>query len=361
MQNSLEKSEVDIETRIILSGVEKSRQILDKIYPKIKDWDRILKKASLNRVLYIFAKNLMDYKAISKSPLSPLTKKLELIIDESKKRLIQLKKTLTFLKEISQQYSIPFLVIKTHRTLPFITLDVDILVKPNDFNNFKKLIKLPGYKEKSNNPNIQPHIKLPDMLTIDLHRDISWGYCPYIDQDLVWEKPQKVKIEGIECLIPSIEVETIIMIIHTFRERFQLTLLEFLFLKHNHKRINWSLIVEQSRKYGWQKSLIQFILITNTINEKLYPQEKELLVKLEETQGTPSKYKFKSCLSMPHIYSLPFILSIFFRWTIKNRRPFSIYLLLYYFYALIRYKVTKGLMVPMYRHWFSFEKLKNIR
>jgi len=344
---------LDPTTQTILRGIN---QTIGHINYGNVDWDRTLRQASLNRVLYLFSRNLLE----GASP-SPLLENLELIVSEGDRWLNELRKNLEFISVSFSQAAIPFLIIKTYRNLPYVTFDVDVLVRPEDFGKAERVLQESGAKLEYFSPKKQTNIEISPLLKIDLHKDLYWQDSTFLDLDFVWKQPRTQKIEAVACPIPNLEAELALTIAHTLYERLHLTLLEFLFIKSAWEQVKWETISFQAIKHGWERAFCRFISIFNQLDQKVYPpleqKEKDLLSSFQENGLKIPKVKIRSPVSFPYLYPALYGLEVWGETLLRKRCP-PLYEGSYYLFALFRYHLSNKQRVPMYDHWFSFDRLK---
>lgn len=357
--------QVDQETRIILNVIRDSFSVENIDFDNV-NWTRILRRASLNRVLYIFTKKLLNNHKISK--FSKLEKMLMIILNEGEKYIESLNKTVREIKTSLLHANIPFLIFKTYRTLPYVTLDVDILVRYKDFGKaaealLKESIDSANSWDKLYQPKMEAHVKEAGLLKIDLYtfQTSFWqGWDEYLDIEFIWKNPRKINFLGEEWITPSIEAELALVIVHILHERLQITLLDFLFIKDIHRNIKWNVILEQAKKYGWYNAFLRFISIINELNAKLCPEETEFLIApdiFEEKVTFPTS-KIGVPLSMPYVYQLPYAIELFIERFKTSSCLRVVEFSPYYFFAIIRYYLTKREKVPIYHHWFQFKNIQ---
>ena len=350
------KNKIDVQTQITLDCIESRSQSIDRIDLEKVDWDRVLRRASSNRLLYYFATNLLDIAEIPAS--SPLMENLKLVIGEGNKWLSKLKNTLEFINSTFSRASIPFLVVKTYRELPYVTFDVDVLVRPSNIKEAENVLKQKGAKIKQFEPKLQADVVLPGLLRIDLHTGFFWQGSEFLNASLAWNDLRKRKIQQVNCPTPSLEFELALMMAHILYERWHIPLLECLFIKNNYQKVDWNIILEEAKKYGWYKSLLRFISIVNELNNKLYPWEKSSICQSisRDAKVAFPQSRIESPLTMPYMLSIPYALEIFWE-RVRNSSHINFFDLGYYLFTTVRYHYTQGQRVPMYHHWFPFDKL----
>ena len=345
-------AKLDLESQLILDIVTGNQAINPTNLERV-NWDRLLRLASLNRVLYVFAHNLQSDTQIAKPPL--LSRNLDAVITEGNRWLARLKATLEFVNSTLSAASIPYLCVKTDRSPSYVTFDVDILVKPEDFEKTLNTMREAGGQTRMFVPKDEADVDLPGLLRIDLHRGFYCRKSEYISTDMMWEKPGKGKIQGVICPVPSPTAELALMVAHSIHERFHVPLLELLFLKKMSPRVDWRIMLEQADRFGWGKAARRYIAIINELGAIAFNDRKPLIP--ISSPDIPA-FKPRSTVSLPFMFPFSYSAGIF-RERNRNKRPVSLFDIGYYlFFTSARYLYTRKLRVPMYGHWYPLEKLK---
>jgi hypothetical protein len=346
-------AKLDRESKLILDIVTDNPAAVNSADLEDTDWDRVLRLASLNRVLYVFARNLQSDVHIAKPP--SLSRNLDTVIAEGNRWLARLKATLEFVNSTLSAASIPYLCVKTDRQPSYVTFDVDILVKPEDFEKTLKTMQKEGGQTRMFTPKDEADVDLPGLLRIDLHRGFYCRKSEYISSDLMWENPLKKKIQGVVCPVPDITAELALMVAHSIHERFHVPLLELLFLKKMSPRVDWSIMLEQADRFGWGKAARQYIAIINGLGAVAF-NDRGLLIPVS-SPDIP-RLTLKGKVSLPFMFPFSYSANIF-RERRQNNRPVSLFDIGYYLlFTRARYHYTRKLRVPMYWHWYPLEKLK---
>lgn len=292
--------------------------------------EEVLNYLSNNRILFFMFK------------LKKVNGDLSYLLKLGEKQIERLKKTLLFLnKKIYPQC--PVLVVRTNKFIPYVTYDVDLLVKENDFEKLKKLLRDFNWQFSSHDhslggriPGAQINAQKPRFLNLDIHQDFTWQRSTYVDKKIPWRNIQEVEIAGVSCKTPSLEVEFLLNCADIIFEKFYLTLLDFFYLKTilRKKDLDWSLIEEQTKKFGWNRAFDQLINMVKKIDKDLVLGKK---------------------LIFPYLFPQRNVLSIFWE-KYKERRTFDITCFLYYWFCLSRYLFGGKKTLAYYRHWFKLNK-----
>ena len=303
----------------------------------------LARRASHARVLYLLTKNLLDCEVHSWEPA------LLSIISEGEKQLYTLSATLDFISTTLPAAGIDYLVVKTYKYVPYITFDVDLLVRPEQYEATKLIFAQEGFsilKHPGESFRKQCNCERDDLLRIDLHQGFYWQQFTYLDEDLIWKQPIYRKMRTIKIPTPSLEIEVLLNIVHLLFERRYVTLLDLIyFQKAIDEGFRWEVIEGQAQKYGWRRSLHFF---RNVVNELI-----------TEVWGVDIGM---SEIVLPAHTSLPFMMSPWSVWGIFIEKicatgTISWFDLAYYHFITVRYYFTGRKRLPFYLHWYSMEKL----
>jgi len=317
------------------------------------NWEKVFRKASQNRVLYAFAKNLMKDGRIHRIPR--LRENLSTIISRGEMWLAKLGDTLKFLDSVLPNEGIRYLIVKTHKTIPYVTYDLDILVTPSTYlrtieaiEKYGRLEKHPGKQWRK-----QRNFFAPGLLRVDVHKGFSWLGCDYLDVDLPWRNTRKVTIAGVSCEIPGPEAELLLDMAHILFERRYITLLDLICMRETYQEsLDWAALLKQPLKYGWSKSFYKLTSIVNELNSKLYPAKQDALMIDYGVLGTPkipsSHYMGK--VDMPYMIPLPVVIG-----SLRERTSWEGKLpkwdLAYYFLTTFKYYASGRKLLPYYIEW----------
>ena len=293
------------------------------------NWVRFVKRASTNRLLYFSAKQLLQLNV----EVPELKTLLEAIVAQGEERRQRLVNTLRQVNQRLEGAGISYLVVKTYRPYPFVTNDVDVLVHGSDLEAAQQALADPGMTFHRCESKIQSDIRLPDCEIIDLHTDFNWQRSTFLDIDWVWNQPEHRDIEGVNCPVPNDEVDLCISIAHVLFERGYLSLAEIDWLERLVEAYSWSGVFEQADRHGWGESAREFA--------RFFEQIRDL------------RARGQVCLPVLYPY-LSTLRTFAERWRRRGYVPW--YDLAYRGFAAVRFRLTSGLRVPIYGHWFDFEQ-----
>jgi len=274
-QKIMEQSDsgLEFETKLLLYCVDSNYRRIIHGFPieeinKIR-WMRVLRKAAENRILYIYSKQMVALPEIPKTIF--LRKTLGEIIKRGERWFDGFRRTMGFIDDILGKRDIPFLLMKTHKSVPYVASDVDILVKSKEeFNRIKDVLSQEGaiLKEKEAGKAL---CKKTGLIDVGIHWSISWNGMTYIDSNLLWKETRRLSVYGVDCDVPSMEADLLICSAHIFAELYCITLGDFLHLSSLlQESLNWNIIWEQTKKHHWQGSFQRLLSIMSNIHNKVY-------------------------------------------------------------------------------------------
>lgn len=307
------------------------------------DLGTLLRRASHNRVLYLLVQNLLY------ADLSSWEPTLCDVLFESRKPLAKLADTLAFLSATLPTVGIDYLVVKTYKYIPYVTFDVDVLVRPEQFEHTKQVFAEKGLsilRHPGESFRKQSNCEREDLLRIDLHQGFYWQESSYLDEDLVWEQPVHRRVGTIEMPTPSLEIEVLLNIAHLLYERRYLTLLDLIYFREAvEEGCRWEMIEARAQEYGWKRSLDIFRSIFDALIEQVWGLE-----------ATGPKIELPVQISLPYMIPLRQVWGFFIE-KIQATRTIPWFDVAYYHFATGRYYLTGRARLPFYLHWYPMDKL----
>jgi hypothetical protein len=270
---------------------------------------------------YLFNNNVAYYysKVISKDK-NPIE---EDIIKRGDKINQKYYKTLKLINLLCKKNNIPFLLYKTHKYIPeVVDGDIDLFVKEIDFYKFMRIFREEGFKCIEDEPKKGKCIK-EGYCVIEPHINIGWRENLIINQKIIWNHFESIKIGGIKFKKCSRNLDIFSIFLELFWEPNYLKLYDLLVIKR----------VQNSKQIS---SLTNDIILRNQIDIIFNLLiNNELLIK-----------------------NLPFFLpnNYFINWWFKyialnNEKTFSFKIkhLIYFVYWKYRYKIINKL--PFRHYW----------
>ncbi len=308
--------------------------------------DSLLRRASDNRVLYAFCKNLLNLKEIQNTSVE---EKLIRIIQTGDIWLDKSRKTLSFIQKTLERENIPYLIVKTHKEVTFVTYDIDVFVDIDNYQKAKEVFRGEGMQIYSHDGSLGGRLKdrqvncvREDLIMIDLHHDFTWQKIGYIDQPLVWERTE-VCVDGeLTYPTPSLEVEFILNLVHMLYERYYLTLLDFLtIISFIRKKLDWNIIFEQAEKYAWVEILKKSLSIISAIAKEFQFQEELSLP--PNIEGS----RLKEYLEFPYFFSTFFVMRLYEE-RLTKKGHIDLIAFAYYFYTRFKYYLSGRRTLPYF-------------
>ncbi len=314
----------------------------------------LLRRASDNRVLYAFCKNLLNLKEIQNTSVE---EKLIRIIQTGDVWLDKSRKTLSFIQKTLERENIPYLVVKTHKEVTFVTYDIDVFIDIDNYQKAKELFRREGLQIYSHDGSLGGRLKdrqvncvREDLIMIDLHHDFTWQKIKYLDTGLIWQKADICADKELNYPVPSLEMEFILNLVHMLYERYYLTLLDFLtIISFIRKKLDWNIIFEQAEKYAWIDILKRSLGIILSIQKELQPQEElPLLPNIENSE-------LKGYLEFPYFFSTFFVMRLYEE-RLTKKGHIDLIAFAYYFYTRSKCYLSGRKALP----YFSNEAYREI-
>lgn len=250
--------------------------------------------------------------------------------------------TLKVIKNILKENE--YIVTRTFKYIEYVTFDIDLFVDKVNYVHVIKKFKSNGFNIESHDaslggrlPGMQVNIKKQGLLTIDLHQDFTWQKRQFLDPKLVMKNPVKKNIAGQIVLVPRPEIELLLCIADIAHERFNITLLDLIWLEGLTKGItDWDLIFDQAKKYKWLVVFEDISSIINQISLDIYGK-----TIISNTFSKEGKYR------LPYFLNLPTCWSIYLN-TFRHYQ-FPVISFLYMHYNQLRFFLTNKM--PYYSPW----------
>ena len=175
-------------------------------------------------------------------------------------------KTLEVLEKLLK--NIPYFVIRSTQEIPYITYDLDIVVKPNDFWRVQEIFQQNNFTIGDHNKslsgrifNCQCNILGDNILPIDVHIDFTWLKSRYFDTSAIFEKTEITTIFDKPVPTWRPEYEILARSASIIFEKFAINYLDFFILdKLLTQPIDLDFIKTQTKQYHWDE---QFTLLLN--------------------------------------------------------------------------------------------------
>ena len=302
----------------------------------------LLRRASPNRVLYVFCEKAMNFDAVRQLPYALSLCKS--VIEEGDKKIIKIRKTLEHIICMFNENKIPYLVVKTVKHYPYILNDIDLLVARDDYSKATGLLK-DFWGQKSGHKKLDDGCDQFDSeqwYKIDLHYQFSWlnSQKLFIDNDIVWKNKRIKKLFGVDCFVPSESIEWMLNALNIMYERFYFSINDFVTLSMDLSFVDMALVFEQANKHQWNKSLDIFNTQFNGIKSFM---------------DNDNKYK----IIFPYLYNYTDIIQSYWE-QLRKRGVFDFHETLYNLsYARMKSLFSSNEQVSMYGDWFDFSRYKS--
>ena len=280
------------------------------IEPESYDESKLFALAKLNRVLfYILTRGGMGA-GIFKS----CSKEADIVIKQGRDYLSKFKNTLVNLENILGQGN--YVVFKTLYHYPRITNDIDIIV--TDFDLAVERLRQEGWGSKQFlHANI--HFTREGCLKLGVHSRIGWGTRAFMDEEIMWQNPQEVSLEGHDVQVPNPEVNLMAILAHIPFEKCYFDLGELLYIYSIAGKTDWNSIHFQAKKHHWLHAFLNTIGLINGLHREIYQKESPIESAIEVIR--PVK------IELP--YEFPFWLAIMAH--IEKREWYKLFSSLYGF------------------------------
>lgn len=327
-------------------------------YNDINDsnFKELLLLASQNRILFQFIRKLKINKDFYFSTSENNRSIINDIYNDGVKKLEAFKKTLIDLKKIFSENNCDLLIPKTFKFYDYVTFDVDILVRYNDFNKAIQILSKNGYSVMSHPGKKtqglhQRNCFKPGMLKVDLHRKFYWLGIEHIDENVTWINTKQQKFfEETFLNTPSLEIDFILNAKQLMFERRYITLLDFLALRESLKYdFNYKLVVNKISEFRWEnifKLLIPYLVF---LDEKIYKKD-SLFRNFYKKEFKKIHKKFNLPLSLSFFDDMKTFILIF-----SKHKKIPYIHIAHYFYSWSRFYMTSR--YPFYDHWYDFSKI----
>jgi len=222
------------------------------------DIKRILKKAVENEVAGSFVQLI-----VREGFSDPI---LHIALARFNKSIVLLKRTLDLIWKLSEELGKDILVIKLHPPYPLMFDDVDILVRQEDFRDVVRALETRGMRDISRQTRLAQIKRLQHrnqevsmwkkgFWEIELYTDFSWSRLPSLNTSFCWRNTRSVNIFGIECQVPSLEAELLILVNHAIFKEGKVTLRDFLYINFIlDKKTDVKIPYAEAKNFGWEQS-----------------------------------------------------------------------------------------------------------
>ena len=317
-----------------------------------RDYWHVLRLASSNRVLYSFCKALVRLEGINNKPDLKLL--CEKILKKGDEKIAIFSSTLNRIQESFGQAEIPFLIAKTAWKLPYIFNDIDLLVKPAQYQRAVEILaSLQRGKSKHwVSADDKDLFEAPDFYKIDLHYHFSWlsSTKPFVDPELAWLGTEERDLFGVKCSVPNPTFEWMVNALNLMFERFHITLNGCLTLRDSFSKIDTEIIREQATKYRWSGTLGRFIAHLNALNRTLGMEE----IEIPGVDCRPIKPSRQ--VGFPYIFPRNEVVRAYGEQWVRRKITDPKMLLYNLVYSPLKSGLSRNEKVAIYGDWYPFDK-----
>ena len=235
-------------------------------FPEKIGWDKFVRLASWNKFLYHATIKVLDDKRLTLKP--EVSQRLLELKKSEEEKYSKLRPTLEVVNAVLGDE--PYLLSKTYRVFPYVTHDVDLIVK--DLDRVKELFEKSGYKAP---PSAHPRslwIREKGLLEIEPYLRPFAGPMVFMDDSFLWERSREMVVEGIKTRIPSVEVDILTFLADMGFRLYELLVGDMLHLYRVAPQANWDLMAEQAQKHGWLEQFNNEIAVLNSFHRQLYQE-----------------------------------------------------------------------------------------
>jgi len=261
-------------------------------FPEKVNWESFIKLASRNKMLYHATKRLLEDKRVT---LEPEVAEYILHLKEVEEAVFPaFHRTLELVS--ASLGDEPYLLSKTYRVFPYVTHDVDLVVK--DMTRVKELFIKSGLNYQ---PMANPKaLWFPDeagLLEIEVYQRIMPGPMVFMDDSLPWSGSREMVVESVKTRLPSVEAEILNFLAEMGFRLYELLIGDMLHIYKVAPQANWKLMAEQARKYEWLEQFHNGVAVLNSFHRQLYREPSPM----EEYFPTVTQAK----LDLPYVTPLP--------------------------------------------------------
>ena len=207
--------------------------VVDPEYPNDIPVEEIFKNRDLLKAAVKLAdRNGLYYYFVQR--LRELNLDLSLLDEErwntELQKLLALKKTLGFLKNMQTHDGIDYILIKACTKIPHVPRDVDILVRSEDRKKIYDLFEREGMKVVYSNP-VETAFSKEGYMKLDIYSRIQYISMTFIDGDFLWNSRVDDRMFGIEYPSLNEEANFLLLLVHSLFGHSSMTLLDFLHIK----------------------------------------------------------------------------------------------------------------------------------
>lgn len=281
----------------------------DEGFRKLRETPPNIDSIDVHTLLEVAARNKLSYyvlkKAIEEENLSHQI--FRDVVTEGDRNLVRQEQTLKFISSVLGEIGADFLVIKSYKALPYITVDIDIMLRQNDYHRAvsafeargasqvegKHRLPLPGFLERRLSRVRGAGLEKEGLLEIDVYQDTTWTGWLCLDNEFIWKEPRSLDICGVRCAIPNREADLLLSLAHVIFCHGSIHLLDFLYMNSLlQEDLDFESIFREAKKYGWERPLRALISRIQELHRVLHSNQE-----IQKSAAFPSLIPFNIVLS----------------------------------------------------------------
>lgn len=165
---------------------------------------------------------------------------------------LEFKRTIEVLNEVSRNSGIPYTLIKNGGIIEHVPRDVDILVRPDDRNQFIELLAEHGLN-LIHDARSETTLARSGLMKIDVYARIHYLGRDFLGENFLWDSRLKASTHGISHPALNPEASYTLDLIHGLMGHGGITLLDFLDLRGLRRQMkNPGACRAEALAFGWQ-------------------------------------------------------------------------------------------------------------
>jgi len=261
------------------------------IEPKKHNIRKVIEIAHDNRLLYYLIKsNPQIYENMD----DDLKRVVNELLNLHKQYFCRLNKSISGINKILGQNT--YLVIKTISNYPHITKDIDIVVR--DVSGSLDSFLEEGYRHTFQEPPYKQTVMKNGLISMTLHQRVAWGKVVPMNVDFLWENPRKIKFNGLDVQLPSVEADLLTLMAHVPFELLYFRLGDLLYMFKLSKQADWKKIIYQAKTNNWFGTLKNVVSIMNGLHRSMYNEPSPIENMIPSYRNVKTVFPFRYPLTL---------------------------------------------------------------
>jgi hypothetical protein len=162
---------------------------------------------------------------------------------------------------------LPYAIVKTKRTFPYFTHDIDILVEDTEIVG--DLVTKAGIQWE---PIPRPSVQIEDSRWLDLefYPRVLPGSIRVIDDALALRGRVFGDLGGVDTWIAAPHIEVVTLLADAVFRLYELKFGDMIYIYSISDGVDWGLLAEQARKYGWYRYFAHYVGGLNSYHRAIY-------------------------------------------------------------------------------------------